>query len=185
MSQYPLWVCDDDALGAYHFGSNHPFGPQRLPAYQKALATSGLEGRFERFAAEGADDATLERFHTAGYISQVHAMAGSGAPLDRGDTLAVADIDRAAARVVGTVVRATEAIMAGECRRAFIPIAGLHHARRDRASGFCVFNDCGMVIETLRQRHGLRRIAYVDIDVHHGDGVFYSFEDDPDLLFAD
>lgn len=185
MSRDTFWVCDDEALGAYHFGPSHPFGPQRLPAYQRALAAAGLDGGFERFAAEVADDAVLQRFHTAEYVNRVHAMAGSGAPLDQGDTPAVADIDQAAARVVGTTVRAAEAIMAGECRRAFVPIAGLHHARRDRAAGFCVFNDCGVVIETLRQRHGLRRIAYVDIDVHHGDGVFYSFEDDPDLLFAD
>ena len=55
-----------------------------------------------------------------------------------------------------------------------MPIAGLHHAARDRAAGFCVFNDCGIAIEILRRKHGLRRIAYVDIDAHHGDGVFYA-----------
>jgi acetoin utilization protein AcuC len=75
--------------------------------------------------------------------------------------------------------------MHGEAKRAFVPIAGLHHAARDRAAGFCVFNDCGVAAEYLRQRHGLGRIAYVDIDAHHGDGVFYGFADDPDLIFAD
>ena len=70
-------------------------------------------------------------------------------------------------------------------RRAFIAIGGLHHASRAHAAGFCVFNDCGVAIEMLRRRHGLRRIAYVDIDAHHGDGVFYAFESDPDVLFAD
>ena len=74
--------------------------------------------------------------------------------------------------------------MAGKARRAFIPIAGLHHATRTGAAGFCVFNDCGVVIETLKAA-GLERIAYVDIDAHHGDGVFYSYEDDPDVIFAD
>ena len=63
--------------------------------------------------------------------------------------------------------------------------AGLHHAARAHAAGFCVFNDCGVAIELLRRRHGLRRVAYVDIDAHHGDGVFYGFESDPDVLFAD
>jgi acetoin utilization protein AcuC len=66
-----------------------------------------------------------------------------------------------------------------------LPIAGLHHARRDSAAGFCVFNDPGVIIETLREQYGIKRIAYVDIDAHHGDGVFYAFEDDPDLIFAD
>ena len=75
--------------------------------------------------------------------------------------------------------------MPGEAARAFVPIAGLHHAGRDHAAGFCVFNDCGVAIEYLRDKHGLQRIAYVDIDAHHGDGVFYGFEDDPDLIFAD
>jgi acetoin utilization protein AcuC len=70
-------------------------------------------------------------------------------------------------------------------RRAFIGIGGLHHASRAHAAGFCVFNDCGVAIEILRRRHGLTRIAYVDIDAHHGDGVFYAYESDPDLLFAD
>ncbi|MFM1891597.1 MAG: hypothetical protein RLZ44_674, partial [Pseudomonadota bacterium] len=73
----------------------------------------------------------------------------------------------------------------GTTRRAFVPIAGLHHARRDQAAGFCVFNDCGVAIETLRQRYGVQRIAYVDIDAHHGDGVFYAFEDDPGLTIVD
>jgi len=75
--------------------------------------------------------------------------------------------------------------MAGDARRIFVPIAGLHHARRDGAAGFCVFDDIGVLIETLRAVHGIRRVAYVDIDAHHGDGVFYAFEEDPDLVFAD
>ena len=63
-------------------------------------------------------------------------------------------------------------VMRGEVKRTFQPIGGLHHAGRDHAAGFCVFNDLGVVIETLRRRHGVRRVAYIDIDVHHGDGVY-------------
>jgi acetoin utilization protein AcuC len=105
--------------------------------------------------------------------------------LDDGDTPAVPGIFDAASNVVGTTLAAADAIMQGESRRAFVPIGGLHHAGRDNAAGFCVFNDCGVAAEYLRQKHGLRRIAYVDIDAHHGDGMFYGFEDDPDLIFAD
>ena len=90
----------------------------------------------------------------------------------------------AAAGVVGATLSAMEAILRGECRRAFVPIAGLHHAARDRAAGFCVFNDCGVAIEQLK-RAGLKRVAYVDIDAHHGDGVFYGFEEDAAVIFAD
>jgi acetoin utilization protein AcuC len=87
--------------------------------------------------------------------------------------------------VVGATLVAAEALMSGAARRAFVPIAGLHHASRSHAAGFCVFNDSGVVAEMLKRRHGLARVAYVDIDVHHGDGVYYSFEDDPLLVFAD
>ena len=90
----------------------------------------------------------------------------------------------AAAGVVGATLSAMEAIMGGQCRRAFVPIAGLHHAARDHAAGFCVFNDCGVAIELLK-RAGLKRVAYVDIDAHHGDGVFYAFEDDATVVVAD
>jgi acetoin utilization protein AcuC len=87
--------------------------------------------------------------------------------------------------VVGTRLAAGDASMSGAAQRAFVPIAGLHHPARDKAAGFSVFNDCGVAIEYLRRQHGLARIAYLDIDAHHGDGVFYGFVNDPDLLFAD
>ena len=78
--------------------------------------------------------------------------------------------------------------MSGAARTAFVPIAraDMRHAGRDHAAGFCVFNvDCGVVIELLRRRHGLLRIGYVDIDAHHGDGVYFGFEDHPGVIFAD
>jgi acetoin utilization protein AcuC len=112
------------------------------------------------------------------------SATGSGF-LDLGDTPAFPGVYEAAAYVVGSVLDAIDQVMAGECRHAFVPIAGLHHARRDSAAGFCVFNDCGVAIETLRSVYGLRRVAYVDIDAHHGDGVFYAFESDPELVFVD
>ena len=64
-----------------------------------------------------------------------------------------------------------------------MPIAGLHHATRDSAAGFCVFNDCGIAIEALRQRHGIRRVAYVDIDAHHGNGTQDIFYNDQCVLY--
>jgi acetoin utilization protein AcuC len=128
----------------------------------------------------------LELFHTPEYVRFVmdRSQSGSGM-LDAGDTPAFRGVFEAAACVVGSSLKATEWIMAGAHRRAFVPIAGLHHAARDHAAGFCVFNDCGVVIEHLRRRHGMHRIAYVDIDAHHGDGVFYAFEQDPDVIIAD
>jgi len=91
----------------------------------------------------------------------------------------------AAATVAGSAVHGLDTIMSGGAKRTFQPIGGLHHARRGGAAGFCVFNDVGVVIDTLREQFGIRRIAYVDIDVHHGDGLFYPYEEDPDLIYAD
>ena len=104
--------------------------------------------------------------------------------LDGGDTPAQLGLDSAAAMVVGSSVDACRRVLAGELARAFVPVAGLHHGGRGQAAGFCVYDDCGVAIEWLRTQ-GITRIAYVDIDAHHGDGVFYGFEDDPELLFAD
>ncbi|MGH8224083.1 MAG: acetoin utilization protein AcuC, partial [Woeseiaceae bacterium] len=125
-------------------------------------------------------------FHTPAYIDFVSRMSAAGIGyLDGGDTPAQRGIYDAASYVVGTTLAAVDSVMNGESRRAFIPIAGLHHAGREHAAGFCVFNDCGVAIEYLRQRRGLRRIAYVDIDAHHGDGVYYGFAGDPDVRIAD
>jgi acetoin utilization protein AcuC len=87
--------------------------------------------------------------------------------------------------VVGSTLDAVNRLVEDEASRAFVPIAGLHHARRHTAGGFCVFNDCGIAIELLRSRHGIQRVAYVDIDAHHGDGVLYGFEDDPGVIIGD
>ena len=150
------------------------------------LCRQGLDMLVTRGAPRLATRAELELFHTREYIDLVRERSISGVGyLDRGDTPAWKGVFEAASHVVGATLEAVDAVMDGSADRAFIPIAGLHHAARNGAAGFCVFNDCGIAIEHLRRAHGLKRIAYVDIDAHHGDGVFYGFESDPDLLFAD
>ena len=120
------------------------------------------------------------------YVDRVIAASRQGSGyLDYGDTPAFAGCYEIAAHVVGAALEGARRIMAGEARRTFQPIGGLHHARRGGAAGFCVFNDPGVLIEALRAEHGLRRVAYVDIDVHHGDGVYYEFEGDPDVVGVD
>jgi acetoin utilization protein AcuC len=175
-----------EALAAYGFGHGHPFGPDRMDVFWQRMVASGLDKRVRVYAPRQADDVQILRFHTASYLAQVKAQSKSGAGyLDAGDTPAFQGVYEAAATVVGTVLAALDEVVSGRCLHAFVPIAGLHHARRDSAAGFCVFNDCGVAIETLRQQYGVQRVAYVDIDAHHGDGVFYAFEDDPDLFFVD
>jgi acetoin utilization protein AcuC len=173
-------------LGAYGFGNDHPFGPDRLDAFWREFTRRGLDRRADIAAPATCADEDLARFHTRDYLARVKRLSQTGAGfLDYGDTPAFPGVYEAASTVVGSVLDALRAILNGECQRAFVPIAGLHHARRDGAAGFCVFNDQGVAIETLRAVHGIQRIAYVDIDAHHGDGVFYAFEDDPDVVIAD
>ncbi|MFA7386379.1 MAG: acetoin utilization protein AcuC [Thiohalobacteraceae bacterium] len=175
-----------EALAAYGFGQGHPFGTDRLDAFWANCSSAGLDASLHVCPPVVATDADILRFHTPDYLARVKRQSESGRGyLDAGDTPAFRGVYEAAATVVGSVLDSAARVLAGECRRAFVPIAGLHHARRDGAAGFCVFNDCGVLIETLRAVHGLRRIAYVDIDAHHGDGVFYAFEDDPELIFVD
>jgi acetoin utilization protein AcuC len=182
----PVLVYRGPEIAAYGFGDPHPFGTDRHDVFHGELAEADLGDALRYMTPRRATVDELLLFHTPQYIDKVSRMSTEGRGyLDDGDTPALPGIFDAASDVVGTTLAAVDAVMHGEAKRAFVPIAGLHHAGRDHAAGFCVFNDCGVAAEYLRQRHGLARIAYVDIDAHHGDGVFYGFADDPDLLFAD
>jgi acetoin utilization protein AcuC len=175
-----------ERLGRYGFPGGHPFGPDRYGAFLRAFEQRALGPRVTVLDPPAASDAELQLFHSGAHVEFVRRSSEHGTGvLDGGDTPNYRGVYEAAAAVVGASLRAAEWIMAGVQRRAFVPIGGLHHAARDRAAGFCVFNDCGVVIEALRRRHGLRTIAYVDIDAHHGDGVYYAFEDDPHVVIAD
>lgn len=175
-----------EALARYGFGAGHPFGPDRLEAFWREAQARGLDARATIAPPVACDEAALARFHTQDYIARVKTQSRTGfGYLDYGDTPAFQGVFEAASYVVGSTLDAVDHAIRGDFPRAFVPIAGLHHARREHAAGFCVFNDIGVAIETLRAVHGLRRVAYVDIDAHHGDGVFYAFEDDPELFIVD
>jgi acetoin utilization protein AcuC len=175
-----------ERLARYGFPEGHPFGPDRHAAFVREFQQRGLDARVQLLEPRDALIGELQLFHTPDHIRFVmeRSQAGTGW-LDGGDTPAYRGVFEAAQCVVGASLKATEWILDGARRRAFVPIGGLHHAARGRSAGFCVFNDCGVVIEHLKRDRGLTRIAYVDIDAHHGDGVFYAFEDDPAVIFAD
>ena len=173
-------------LARYGFGEGHPFGPDRMDAFWQETIRQGLNKQVSIAAPAMADREAIERFHTVEYVERVLSQSESGQGyLDYGDTPAFKGVYEAAATVVGAVLASAEEAINGSHPRCFVPIAGLHHARRNMAAGFCVFNDAGVLIETLRSEYGIKRIAYVDIDAHHGDGVFYGFESDPDLCIVD
>ncbi len=179
-------VVAGERLARYGFGAGHPFGTDRHDAFWREFNRRGLQLRTLVEEPRAATTEELLRFHSAEYVAEVRQKSRDGQGwLDSGDTPAYQGVFEDAATVVGAALGASEALMTGRAQRAFVPIAGLHHAARHRAAGFCVFNDIGVVIETLLRGGGLQRVAYVDIDAHHGDGVFYGFETDPRVIFAD
>ena len=179
-------VVAGERIARYGFPDGHPFGPDRHDAFWREFVAQGLDRRVQQLVPRTASRSELELFHDPVYVDLVEARSATGEGfLDAGDTPAFKGVFEAASNVVGASLVAVETLMAGRAKRGFVPIAGLHHAGRAHAAGFCVFNDIGVVVEQLKRAHGLTRIAYVDIDAHHGDGVFYAFEDDPSLIFAD
>jgi acetoin utilization protein AcuC len=174
-----------EALGNYGFPNGHPLSIDRQGAFWREAQKRGLDQRVRIAAPRLASRAEIEQFHDSAHVDWVHANNLGGGMLDYGDTPAFPGVFDAGSAVVGTALDALDRVMAGDALRTFQPIGGLHHARRDGSAGFCVFNDLGVVIESLRGKYGVERIAYVDIDVHHGDGVFYAYEHDPQLIFAD
>lgn len=183
---HPVCVYMGDKLARYHFGEQHPFGPQRFPAFAREFSLRQLDNQVDVLAPVMCAESELALFHVPDYIAKVKTMSQSGVGmLDCGNTPAFAGMYEASRYVVGTTLDGVRRIMRGECAHAFTPIGGLHHASREGAAGFCIFNDCGIAIEVLKREYGLQRIAYVDIDAHHSDGVFYAFEDDPALCYVD
>ncbi|MBL4762328.1 MAG: acetoin utilization protein AcuC [Gammaproteobacteria bacterium] len=173
-------------LADYHFGEEHPFGPQRHQAFLDGMENHQLMDKVAWLEPVRCDLNALQSFHTDEYIKKVNYCSKIGhGYIDQGDTPARKGIYEAAATVVGSVLLMIDRVMDKQYRRGFVPIAGLHHGYRDRASGFCVFNDCCIAIEHLRNTYQLQKILYVDMDAHHGDGVYYNYESDSSVYIVD
>jgi acetoin utilization protein AcuC len=125
-------------------------------------------------------------FHEEEYLELVkrHSETGAGY-LDMGDTPAFKGCYEASALGAGASLEAVDLVMSGRVTHAMNIAGGLHHAHRDRASGFCIFNDPAISIAYLKHRYGIRRVLYLDVDAHHGDGVMYGFYSDPEVLDID
>ncbi len=179
-------VAWDEALLGYDLGE-HPMDPVRVELTIALARALGLLDRpgVRMLPAEPAGDDVLTLVHRADYLHAVrHAPDDahfSGWGLGTSDNPVFPDMHEASARVVGATVAAAEAVWRGEVTRAVNVVGGLHHAMPARASGFCVYNDPAVAIAHLL-RLGAERIAYVDVDVHHGDGVQDIFWDDPRVL---
>src|SRR5688572_15927237 len=131
-----------EALARYGFPGGHPFSTKRFGAFYQEFEKRQLAKRTRVVDPTTGDDSLLSDFHEQTYINLVRSSSRQGyGLLDRGDTPAFPGCFEAALTVCATALTATHAIMNKETQAAFIPIAGLHHARRDTAGGFCIFND--------------------------------------------
>ena len=183
-------IVHDLALEDYGFGGDHPFNPLRVRLALELCEASGLLADYPFVSPEPAIEEDLTTVHSLTYVRMVQ-RAGRGAAalsnllpygLGTPDNPVFPDMHEACARVVGGVLAASRLVMAGEVEHAMSISGGLHHALRSKASGFCVYNDAGVAIARLKEDHPGIRIAYVDTDAHHGDGVQWMFYDDPDVL---
>jgi acetoin utilization protein AcuC len=185
----PTTVVWSPAMTAYNFGPGHPMAPERMDLTVRLARSLGLLdlAHVAVRAPEVASDAELETVHSPEYVEAVRRVSEDPAWPDeaRGlgteDDPAFAGMHEAAARLGGGSLLAASAILDGSALHAVNFGGGLHHAARDRASGFCIYNDSALAIQRLLDG-GIGRVAYIDVDAHHGDGTESIFWDDPRVL---
>jgi acetoin utilization protein AcuC len=178
----------DERLISYDFGPGHPMNPVRVELTMALARGLGVLDRpnVRVSAFEAAGDKLLRLVHEESYIAAVKHSGATGLPelghgLGTPDNPVFLGMHEASALVTGASVAAAEAVWTGRAEHAANISGGLHHALSDAASGFCVYNDPAVAIAWLLE-NGAERVAYVDIDVHHGDGVQAAFYDDPRVL---
>lgn len=182
-----VWFGDD--ASRYDHGAGHPLRPERVTLTRRLIHDYGLVdgARVQETPARDASLDDLALVHTEEYVDAV-IRAGRGERgswwqygFGPGDNPVFPRMHEASSRVVGATLAAAEAVLTGRAEHAFNPAGGLHHALPARASGFCVYDDPAIAIAWLLAR-GVSRVAYVDVDVHHGDGVQEIFYRDPRVL---
>jgi acetoin utilization protein AcuC len=170
----------------YNLGPNHPLRQERIMLHYELCRTLGLlksptviEPQFNP-----ATEDQVQLVHSQSYIDQVRELSRRDgySVLDMGDTSAFPGAFDVTSLAVGATLACVDTVMKGTARIGWNPAGGLHHARPDQAAGFCIFNDVAIACRFLQHHHGLERILYLDIDVHHGDGVQEIFYDDPGVL---
>ncbi|MFE2379671.1 acetoin utilization protein AcuC [Streptomyces sp. NPDC059398] len=177
----------DEAVTRYDFGPGHPMDPVRLALTMGLVRAYGLDRAVDVVAARPAGDSTLRLVHRADYLDAVRAASADPAAADVSyglgtpDDPAFAGMHEVSALIAGQSVGAAEAVWRGDTDHAVNFTGGLHHAMPGAASGFCIYNDAALAVARLLEL-GAERVAYVDVDVHHGDGVQEAFRDDPRVL---
>ncbi len=167
-------------------GEMHPECPARLKAIDDQLIASGLSGLLEHVEAPVARKEHLVRVHSAGHIARIEAAAPqTGLEHLDPDTAMCPHTLSAALRAAGAAVAATDKVISGEAEAAFCSVRPPgHHAERDRAMGFCLFNNVAVAAAHALEAHGLERVAIADFDVHHGNGTEEIFSADERVLMV-
>ncbi|MFO7797986.1 MAG: acetoin utilization protein AcuC [Promethearchaeati archaeon] len=183
-----------DQYSKYNFGPSHPLRPLRLELTYSLMEKLGLlnHKNLEIFQPRLATKQEIARVHSSDYINVVERLSKNPKNkeikpfiygLGPGDNPIFEGMYEASSLVCGASIKAAETVWDNdEFHIAFNPAGGLHHAQKDKASGFCIFNDIAVAIKHLKSLDKDIRIAYLDIDCHHGDGVQWLFYDDPNVL---
>jgi acetoin utilization protein AcuC len=192
LSDSVILVTVEDIARAYDFGSSHPLRPERVLLTYENIRRLGLldSPNVHETPSRSATDDEITAVHDPAFVATVKAIDEGTMEARRGLEFGLGTPDdpifdrmhAASAAVCGASVVAAEAVASGAATHAFNPAGGLHHARRREASGFCIYNDPAVAIAKVLKLHGDWRVMYVDVDVHHGDGVQWIFYDDPRVL---
>lgn len=180
-------VVFDEHLIDYNFGVGHPMAPVRIDLTMQLANELGIIDEVDVVGAEPADDDLLASVHTPAYIEGVRKLSDHpvyDSPrlgLGTEDNPVFAHMHEASALIAGASVEAARRVWTGQASRAINISGGLHHAMPSNASGFCIYNDVALAIQWLLD-NGAKKVAYVDVDAHHGDGVQAMFYDDPRVL---
>ncbi|WP_420174518.1 acetoin utilization protein AcuC [Luteococcus sp. OSA5] len=169
-------------LTGYSFGPEHPMGPDRVRLAIELAEHCDVLGRYDVVEPMAASDALLHLVHSPDYVRALqdgreHLELGIGGD----DNPVVPGLPEVASRIAAATVTAADLVWSGRARRAVNVSGGLHHAMPSQAAGFCLLNDAAVAIAWLLEQ-GAQRVAYLDLDAHHGDGVERAFWDDPRVL---
>ena len=185
-------VTVEDIARAYDFGSSHPLRPERVLLTYDRIRALGLvdDERVREVPSRTATDDEIQAAHAPDFVQTVKDIdagvldqwEGRRYGLGTPDNPIFENMHPASAAVCGATLTAAEIVVSGQARHAFNPAGGLHHARRSEASGFCIYNDPAVAIAKVLHLQPAWRVMYVDVDVHHGDGVQWIFYDDPRVL---
>ena len=188
----PVTLVYGDALMKHHLSDTHPLQPIRVQLTMEQIRSTGLIEHCHLVPPRAATIEELELVHSPDYVDLVQQLSNPAtrqhvphdrviaAGFDSADNPISDELHEGTALVAGASLVGAEAIESGAALHVFSPAGGLHHAMRSRASGFCTYDDPAIACRWLKNRG--HRVAYIDVDVHHGDGVEHIFYSDPDVL---